>query len=210
MTAPVRLCRPGRQSRLDQIPALRPINQLELVDRLPAMRGFRPTVIPISRPHPCPRPLRLPIRRADNCKSLVAEERIMHSCWFRAAANVLSTKIHVQKWRNLIQHREFVMAEKSTSDAISRRTALSLLGLAALAVALPSTVLMVSDAAAQQSSPPVAPPAQTPTTAPQTGTERRQGRRTRRVKRRVLRRTARKEGRMKRRQLRRTGTEDKT
>jgi hypothetical protein len=102
------------------------------------------------------------------------------------------------------------MSEKTTSAMISRRRALSLLGLAtALSLAVPPTVLTMSVAEAQ----PVAPPAGEPTAAPggaQTGTERRQGRRTRRVKRRVERRTARKQGRRERRELRRTGGEDKT
>ncbi len=82
------------------------------------------------------------------------------------------------------------------SEVISRRSALSLLGLAALGLAVPTTVLTVSDAEAQQ---PAAP------TAPMTGTERRQARRTRRV----YRRKARRKGREERRELRRTGSEEK-
>jgi len=86
------------------------------------------------------------------------------------------------------------------SEVISRRSALSLLGLAALGLAVPTTVLTVSDAEAQQ---PAAP------TAPATGTERRQERRTRRVRRRVYRQKARRKGREERRELRRTGNEEK-
>ena len=93
------------------------------------------------------------------------------------------------------------MTEKTTSEPISRRGALSLIGIAALSFAVPATVLAVSNAKAEQAS---SPPAQTPTTT-QTGTERRQERRTRRVRRRMARRT----GRKQRRQLRRTGTEKK-
>ena len=82
------------------------------------------------------------------------------------------------------------------SEVISRRSALSLLGLAAFGLALPTTALTVSDAEAQQ---PAAP------TAPMTGTERRQARRTRRVSRRV----ARRKGREERRELRHKGSEEK-
>jgi hypothetical protein len=98
------------------------------------------------------------------------------------------------------------MSEKIKSEVISRRRALSLLGLAAaFGLAVPPTVLMVSDdAEAQYTAPPAAPPA-----APQTGTERRQERRTQRVKRRVERRKARKKGRKERRELRRNGSEEK-
>ena len=83
------------------------------------------------------------------------------------------------------------------SEVISRRSALSLLGLAALGLAVPTTVLTVSDAEAQQQTAPAA--------APMTGTERRQARRTRRV----YRRKARRKGREERRELRRTGSEEK-
>ena len=92
------------------------------------------------------------------------------------------------------------------SEVISRRSALSLLGLAALGLALPTTVLTVSDAEAQQQpAAPGAPPGAPPPGAPMTGTERRQERRTRRVGRRVYRRKARRKGREERRKLRRTG-----
>ena len=97
------------------------------------------------------------------------------------------------------------MNKEIKSEVISRRSALSLLGLAALGLAVPTTVLTVSDAEAQQQ--PAAPTA--PPGAPMTGTERRQERRTRRVRRRVYRRKARRKGREERRELRRTGSEEK-
>jgi hypothetical protein len=97
---------------------------------------------------------------------------------------------------------DLIMNDKEIkSEVISRRSALSLLGLAALGLAVPTTVLTVSDAEAQQQ--PAAPTA--PPGAPMTGTERRQERRTRRVRRRVYRRKARRKGREERRKLRRTG-----
>jgi hypothetical protein len=86
------------------------------------------------------------------------------------------------------------------SEVISRRNALSLLGLAALSLAVPTVVLTVSEAEAQQ---PAAPG------APMTGTERRQERHTRRVGRRVYRRNARRKGRQERRELRRQAEEKK-
>ena len=94
------------------------------------------------------------------------------------------------------------MSEKIKYEMISRRMALSLLGLGALSLAVPGTLLGMSDAEAQQAvptSPPAAP------SAPQTGTERRQARRTSRVSRRA----ARRKGRKDRRDLRRTGGEEK-
>ena len=92
------------------------------------------------------------------------------------------------------------------SEVISRRSALSLLGLAALSLAVPTAVLTVSDAEAQQQpAAPGAPPGAPPPGAPMTGTERRQERRTRRVSRRK----ARRKGRAERRELRRTGSEEK-
>ena len=82
------------------------------------------------------------------------------------------------------------------SEMISRRNALSLMGLAAaFGLAAAPTVLTVSDAEAQTAAAPTA-------AAPTTGTERRQERRTARTERRQERRTARTE----RRQVRRTGT----
>src|SRR6476660_1418076 len=87
------------------------------------------------------------------------------------------------------------------SETISRRKALSLMGLAAaFGLAAAPTVLTVSDAEAQTAA---APTAAAPTTAaPTAGMERRQMRRTARTERRQMRRTARTE----RRQVRRTGT----
>jgi len=101
---------------------------------------------------------------------------------------------------------DLIMNDKEIkSEVISRRSALSLLGLAALGLAVPTTVLTVSDAEAQQQpAAPTAPPGPPPG-APMTGTERRQERRTRRVRRRVYRRKARRKGREERRKLRRTG-----
>jgi hypothetical protein len=100
------------------------------------------------------------------------------------------------------------MTETITSGMISRRGALSFLGLAALSVAAP-TVLMGSDAEAQPAGVPSG------TDAP-SGTERRQARRTRRTERRQARRTrrterrqARREGRMTRRRIRREGRESR-
>jgi len=90
---------------------------------------------------------------------------------------------------------------KLKSEAIPRRKALSLLGLATLVVALPATLLTVSDAEAQAQQP--------AKEAPKTGTERRQERRTRRVKKRTGRRAARKKGRQERHELRRGGGEEK-
>jgi len=103
------------------------------------------------------------------------------------------------------------MANISKFDALSRRKIFSLLGLAAASsVVLPSAILTVTDAAAQQSAPPQ-PSAPSPfgqPATPQTGTERRQERRTRRVKRRKARRTARQKGRAERRAVRRGTNSD--
>ena len=82
------------------------------------------------------------------------------------------------------------------SEMISRRKALSLMGLAAaFGLAAAPTVLTVSDAEAQAAAAPTA-------AAPTAGMERRQERRMARTERRQERRTARTE----RRQERRTGT----
>ena len=89
------------------------------------------------------------------------------------------------------------MSEKINSEMISRRRAFSLVGLAAaLGVAVPTTLLMISDAEAQTA-----------------GMERRQERRAGRHERRQERRTGRHErreerrtGRHERREERRTGT----
>ena len=81
------------------------------------------------------------------------------------------------------------MSEKITSEMISRRRAFSLVGIAAaLGVAVPTTVLMVSDAEAQTA-----------------GMERRQERRAGRHERRQERRT----GRHERREERRTGRHER-
>jgi len=86
------------------------------------------------------------------------------------------------------------------SETISRRKALSLMGLAAaFGLAAAPTVLTVSDAEAQTAAAPAA-------TAPTAGMERRQQRRAGRHERREVRRTARHE----RRQERRTGTDTTT
>jgi hypothetical protein len=71
------------------------------------------------------------------------------------------------------------------------RAAFSILGLAALGLAVMPNLLMVSEAEAQAS-----------TTTPQTGTERRQQRRTERTQRREERRNARQTGRTERAQAR--------
>jgi hypothetical protein len=92
------------------------------------------------------------------------------------------------------------MSKTVKSEVISRRRTLSFLGLAALSLAVPTTVLIVSDAEAQAPAAQPAAPA-----APMTGTERRQQRRTGRVQRRVGRRQARQTGREERRELRGTG-----
>ena len=87
------------------------------------------------------------------------------------------------------------------SETISRRKALSLLGLAAaFGLAAAPTALTVSDAEAQTTAAPT--PAAPTATAPTAGVARRQARRTARTERRQMRRTARTE----RRQVRRTGT----
>src|SRR3954470_24698295 len=95
------------------------------------------------------------------------------SCMFISG----SLRIGNVKRRN---RRSFVMSNLK-SEVISRRKALSLLGLATLSLTVPATVLMVSDANAQ---------AQQPAPSAPTGTERRQERRTGRVKRRTGRRAA--------------------
>jgi len=83
---------------------------------------------------------------------------------------------------------------------ISRRGAFSLLGLAAaLGFAMPSTVLMTSDADAQAQPITPAPTVPAPAAPATSGTERRQERRTGRTKRREARRT----GRTERREARR-------
>jgi hypothetical protein len=115
---------------------------------------------------------------------------------------------------------EFDMRDNPISEVISRRHALSLIGIAtAVAVAGPAAVLTTAEAQAQQpgggQSPAQATPRGQPRTqttgqgapptvsTPQTGTERRQERRTSRVQRRTARRNARRQAREARRALRR-------
>ena len=104
-------------------------------------------------------------------------------------------------------HRRLDMSE----IMLSRRGAFSLLGLAA-AFALPTTVLMTSDAEAQAQPTAPAPTAPAPTAPATSGMERRQERRASRTERRQARRTARTErrqarrtSRMERREARRKG-----
>src|SRR5689334_19625671 len=115
---------------------------------------------------------------------------------------------------------EFDMRENPISEVISRRHALSLIGMAAaVVVAGPTAVLTTTEAQAQQpaggQSPAQAAPRGQPGTqttgqgapqtagTPQTGTERRQARRTARVQRRTARRMARRQAREARRAMRR-------
>jgi hypothetical protein len=115
---------------------------------------------------------------------------------------------------------EFDMRDNPISEEISRRHALSLIGMAAaVAVAGPAAVLTTTEAQAQQpvggQSPPQAAPRGQPGTqttgqgapqtagTPQTGTERRQARRTARAQRRIARRNARRQAREARRAMRR-------
>jgi hypothetical protein len=88
------------------------------------------------------------------------------------------------------------MSEKSETEILSRRKLFSILGLATLALAVPSTVLTVSRAEAQAPSTPPTP--QTGATAtPQTG---RRQRRLARRQARTERRQARRQARLQRRQ----------
>ena len=87
------------------------------------------------------------------------------------------------------------------SEMISRRNALSLMGLAAaFGLAATPTILTVSEAEAQTTAAPT--PAAPTATAPTAGMGRRQARRMARTERRQARRT----GRHERREVRRTGT----
>jgi hypothetical protein len=96
------------------------------------------------------------------------------------------------------------MSEKRELEILSRRKIFSILGLATLSLALPSTTLMVSRAEAQAPSTTPQAPSTTPTTAaPQTGRQqRRLARRQARTERRQARRQARTERRQTRRQAR--------
>jgi hypothetical protein len=90
------------------------------------------------------------------------------------------------------------MSKKNDTEIFSRRKILSMLGLATLALTVPSTALLVSKAEAQA---PSTPPAQTGApAAPPTG---RQQRRLARRQARTERRLARRQGRTERRQARR-------
>lgn len=96
------------------------------------------------------------------------------------------------------------MSENIKSEMISRRRALSLMGLAAaLCLSVPPTLLTASDAEAQAAPPPTTPPAATPPVAPKTGMERRYERRKHRRERRYERREHRRERRLERRRRRR-------
>src|SRR5215472_14428308 len=94
------------------------------------------------------------------------------------------------------------MSDKIKTEVLSRRRVLALLGLTTLSLTVP-TVLTVSDAEAQQPTPPASEPA----ASAQTGTERRQERRIRRTERRQERRARRQERRLTRREGRRTRRE---
>ena len=103
------------------------------------------------------------------------------------------------------------MTEKSETEMISRRRAFSILGLAALSMAMSPAVLTVSDAEAQQPGASTGQPPQTGTaTTPKTGTQRRQERREERTERRQARRTARTERRHERREARHERREERT
>jgi hypothetical protein len=84
------------------------------------------------------------------------------------------------------------MIEKNETEILSRRRAFSILGLAALSLAVLPTLLMTSDAEAQTGT------TTTTTQTPQSGTQRRQERRTARTERRQERRAARTERRAER------------
>jgi hypothetical protein len=96
------------------------------------------------------------------------------------------------------------VTEKNETEMISRRRVFSLVGLAALSVAMSPAVLTVSEAEAQQPSTttPQTPQTGTTTTAPQTGRQRRRQRRQARRQRRHERREARRNRRHERREER--------
>ena len=81
--------------------------------------------------------------------------------------------------------------EVEMSKRVTRRSALSLFGLAVLSLAVPPTVLSLSDAEAEEA----APKTGTKKAAPKTGTERRQDRRKGREKKRKERQKQRKDRR---------------
>jgi hypothetical protein len=94
------------------------------------------------------------------------------------------------------------MSEKNETEMISRRKALFLFGLGALSLAIPPTVLPVSQAEAQQPTPQTPQPGTTPETGVERRHERREGRRERRHERREARRDRRHERRETRRDRR--------
>jgi hypothetical protein len=116
-------------------------------------------------------------------------------------------------------HRRLNVTERNETETISRRRAFSLLGLAALSLAMAPMVLTVSDAEAQQPSTTSGQNPQTGTgttpqtgtaTAPKTGAERRHERRKARRERRHERREARRERRHERREVRHERREERT
>ena len=105
------------------------------------------------------------------------------------------------------------MTEKTEAKVISRRRAFSILGLAALSLAMAPTVLTVSDAEAQQPSTASGTgtaPKTGATSAPQSGAQRRHERREARRNRRHERREARRERRQQRREARNQRREERT
>jgi polynucleotide 5'-kinase involved in rRNA processing len=86
------------------------------------------------------------------------------------------------------------MIETTETKGMTRRSIFSMLGLAALAMAVPPTVLLTTSDAEAESS--------TPASTTPTGTERRQERRSGRTERRQARRSARTERRTERRSSR--------
>src|SRR6476659_2359522 len=158
------------------------------------------------------------IRRLPDRPSMIAMRydmavvTVSARCWF----SMLSPPVDVDQCRPtmvdglcrwFIQVREVDVNAIVKAEIISRRKALSLMGLAAaFGLAAAPTVLTVSDAEAQTAAAPTA-------AAPTAGMERRQERRAARHERRQERRMARTErrqerraGRHERREVRRTGT----
>lgn len=142
-----------------------------------------------------PYPLVLANTRRNNIRRLF--DLVLYSCTARNAA-VKELGI-VSDVTTIAERREIVMSEQITSKVMSRRSAFSLFGLAALSLAALPTMLTSSEAEAEES-------------VPQSGTARRQERRVGRTERRqerrsgrTERRAARRAGRTERRQERRTG-----
>ncbi len=123
----------------------------------------------------------------NSSSSLAIFTAILRAC---ATASIYSAQVHAYGPLMLSGgKREF--AKMSEATQVSRRRAFSLLGLATFAFALPTQVLISSDAEAQQTTPPAgqqaAPSAGQSTAAPEHGTrgmKRRKNRRTRRKERR--------------------------